>query len=362
LTERQSTCESSRTRTQTAVERACDRGYQIAVVCHDIQLSGGLLRFDRAGSALAASGHRMVFVTLNENAKYYRQPDLEVLSLNEALERKWDAVMLPGAGFPDSSLALLSLFHGKNFGVRIQHILNDQTLRNRFKTANESFRPHVVVFNNLHWPPGSYSDLRADHFAVLLGGVDVTKFQPKKRNHPLNDGRWIIGGCKNKNPAVLIAAVRKLPGNFALRLFGYEWDDVLAVENKDLIASKRLELTGALHGEEMMRFYHGVDCIAMTEKSAGWSNMVAEAMASGVPVICTEHGTTAFATHEETALLFDPDDSSQLAESIKRLATDKSLCLTMTERARSKIAPYSWQTYASGLLDLIELKSNAISE
>lgn len=299
----------------------------------------------------------MVFVTLSKNAKYYRQPDLEVLSLDEALTQQWDTVMLPGAGFPDESMELLPLFKRNSFGVRIQHILNDQTLRHRFKRANDLFSPHVVVFNNLHWPRGSYSDFRADHFEVLLGAVDTQQFHPEKRTRSQNDGRWIIGGCNTKNPEVLIAAIRKLPENFALRLFGYEWNDLLAVQNPDLIANKRLELTGALHGEEMARFYQGVDCVAMTERSAGWSNMVAEAMASGVPAICTQHGTTAFATHEQTALLFEPDDSSALAENIKRLATDKALCARLTENARKKIEPFSWNSYSQGLLNLIKFNA-----
>jgi len=319
-------------------------------------LAGGLLRFDRAGKVLADSGHKMVFVTLSKNAKYYREPDLEVLSLDDALEQQWDTVMLPGAGFPDEVLELLRLFNRNSFGVRIQHILNDQSLRQRFKLANSLFNPHVIVFNNLHWPHGSYSDLKADHFEVLLGAVDTQQFHPDNRTRARNDGRWIVGGCNTKNPEVLIAAIRKLPEKFALRLFGYEWNDILAVQNADLVATKRLELTGALHGEEMARFYHGVDCVAMTERSAGWSNMVAEAMASGVPVICTQHGTTAFATHEQTALLFEPDDSSGLAENIERLANDKALCLSLTESARKKIEPFSWHSYAQGLLNLIELK------
>lgn len=361
MTERQPTASRSTKSHRQSQTAGNHPGYRIAVICHDIVLAGGLLRFDRVGNVLSEKGHEMVFVTLSENAKYYREPELEVLSLDEALKQKWDAVMLPGAGFPNPSLELLSLFKRDTFGVRIQHILNDQTLKDRFKLANKLFRPHVVVFNNLHWPQGSYSDLKADHFAFLLGGVDARKFQPENRTYPLNPGRWVIGGCNTKNPEVLIAALRKLPDNFALRLFGYQWDDRLAVKNADLVANKRLEFTGALHGQEMIRFYQDVDCVAMTEKSAGWSNMVAEAMASGVPSICTRHGTNAFATHEKTALLFEPNDSSALAEAIKRLATDEALCRTLTKQARSTIEQFSWESYSRGLLDLIALKSPVVS-
>ena len=53
---------------------------------------------------------------------------------------------------------------------------------------------------------------------------------------------------------------------------------------------------------------------------AGWSNPTAEAMACGVPVACTEAGTTDFAIDGETALVVGVGDHIALANAAERLA------------------------------------------
>jgi len=78
-------------------------------------------------------------------------------------------------------------------------------------------------------------------------------------------------------------------------------------------------------------------------------------MASGVPVICTRHGTTAFAYHEKTALVIDHPSSVNLAASIRRLQNDLVLCEDLSSRGRKVIESYSWDAYTKDLLSIIEL-------
>jgi hypothetical protein len=92
----------------------------------------------------------------------------------------------------------------------------------------------------------------------------------------------------------------------------------------------------------------------MTETSAGWANLVAEAMASGVPVVCTPHGTAAFAQHDETALVVLEPTPSALGAAVLRLRADRALSSRLAERARTGIEGYSWDSYARQLLRLIQ--------
>jgi 2-polyprenyl-3-methyl-5-hydroxy-6-metoxy-1,4-benzoquinol methylase len=111
-----------------------------------------------------------------------------------------------------------------------------------------------------------------------------------------------------------------------------------------------------LDEHELQNFYQTVDCIVMTEVFAGWANMVAEAMASGVPVICTPHGTSAFARHDDTALVLDAITSPSIAEKVTLLMDDEKLCRRLTERAQEVVTDqgmYSWEEYANSLLRLI---------
>jgi hypothetical protein len=220
--------------------------------------------------------------------------------------------------------------------------------------VNKAFAPHVLVFNNEHWPPGSFTEFQADRFHVLLGAVDTRAFRPvSSRSHPLHAGSWVVGGLANKNPDVLIEALGNMPVGARLKLFGHD-STGLAGRFRDLISSGRLELAGPLFGEDLIRFYRQVDCVAMTETFAGWSNLVAEAMASGVPVVCTPHGTTALARDGNTALVLDTPAPGALAASLQRLRDDPVLCAGLAGRARKTVEGFDWKDYARELLRLAE--------
>jgi glycosyltransferase involved in cell wall biosynthesis len=329
------------------------RQYRILVPCHNLIPAGGLLRFDRVGSVLRDWEHDLRFVPLDPNFERGLPLNVPFLSLDEASEQSWDAVMVPGAGFPPETVSRLRVFQADNYGTRVQHVLNDQSKRARFLQVNASFAPHVVIFNNDSWPVGTFTDFQGDRFHVLVGAVDSNQFRPLPyRAHPLSPGKWVIGGLANKNPDLLISALKRMAPGAMLRLFGRDRPD-LKKRYAELIASGQLELAGLLFGTDLQHFYETVDCIAMAEPAAGWSNLVAEAMAAGVPVVCTRHGTTAFARDGKSALLVEPDDPAHLATQLQKLRDDLELCRRLAIEARKTIEPFSWDAYARQLLMLI---------
>jgi len=328
---------------------------RLLVITAGFPLRGGLLRFERVGRILRDWGHEVAWVDLahKEESMCTWKPLLPVLSLRQAMDTRWDAVMLPGAGFPVEILRALTVFRKENFGTRVQHVLNDQTKRSLFKMANQFFKPHVVIFNNDHWPVGSYIDLNADRFHILVGGVDTNSFHPPTyRSHPFKPGKWIIGGLASKNPEPLVSALKFLPANVSIWLYGEDFHN-LADKFVTYIRHGRLRLLGTLDGEALCKFYHNVDCVVMTETYAGWSNLVAEAMASGTPVICTPHGTSRIARHGETAIVIEHLDPVVIAKSVLRLKNDPYLCKKLSNNARQVILNYSWDRYCRQLLKLI---------
>jgi glycosyltransferase involved in cell wall biosynthesis len=327
--------------------------HRLLVACHDIVMSGGLLRFERLAATLRRDGHELAFVRLADSSAPEWQPQSPVLSLAEAASAEWDAVMVPGAGFPDETIERFARLRAPNFGLRMQHVLNDRTLRERFLRVNAAFAPDVVVFNNADWPVGSFTEFQARRFHVLPGAVDIRSFRPPAyRSHPLVPGKWIVGGQASKNPGPLVEALGMLPATVSLRLYG---PDRLGLAGRcaELVAAGRLHLAGPLEEAPLRAFYHDVDCVVMTELHAGWANLAAEAMASGTPLICTPHGTSAFARDAETALLVEDADAEAIAAAIERLRTDAVLCRQLAERGREVISDYSWDDYARGLLALL---------
>lgn len=334
------------------------RSMRILVACDIPVLSGGFMRFERVGTVLVNWGHTFAFVALSKEFIHQRTSRMghRVLTFKEADAETWDAVMVPGAGFPDDTIARLSEFRAERFGVRIQHILNDQSRRDTFLDVNRSFDPQVVIFNNHAWPAGSYTDFRGDRFHVLLGAVDPVLFRPPAyRCHPVTkggEGRWIIGGQAGKNPEPLIAALRLMPDTVSVVLFG-DAPPEIELQHGDLLEVGRLKLIGPLCEGAMANFYRQVDCIVMTETAAGWANIVAEALASGTPAVCTRVGTTAFARDGETVLIVDPPEPQAILEAVRRLQENPALCNRLAEAGRSAVMDLNWERYARQLLVLL---------
>ncbi|MFT3728718.1 MAG: glycosyltransferase family 4 protein [Terricaulis sp.] len=310
--------------------------------------SGGLLRLERLGEALGCECAYLLFAP-------HKTPEFKtrfsVLTWDEAAPGQWSAVLVPGAGFPDKVIESFARLSTANFGTRVQMILNDPHKTHRFLRVNAAFNPHLVLFNNPLWTPGSYSAFRAKHFHELIGAVDTTQFTP--RGERQNNTRFIVGGQVSKNPAPLIDAMDLLPNDCALRLFGIDRTGVAPFASARL--GNRFEYVGPLFGDQLASYYHGLDAVISTETTAGWANVVAEAMASGVPVVTTPAGTASIARHEVTAIVMDYPDPSRIAAAISRLKDDALLGARLAKSARQHIEAYNWRDYAAQFVELVAI-------
>jgi glycosyltransferase involved in cell wall biosynthesis len=330
-------------------------GKRIAVACHELICSGGLLRFERFGRVVRQWGHELCFVVFSPNPRRFFETQCEVMSVRDACKRSWDITMVPGAGFPPGTIKKMRMVQSPVFGIRVQHVLNAPVLAPRFLSVNRALNPHVVVFNNRHWTRHESSALKAVHCAVVEGAVEARRLVPFRKRHMAQSGETcIIGGLANKNPGPLLDAVRRLPARYVLRLFG----DPHAAQTlgADLIAAGRLECPGFLDEAELPDYYGGIDCVVHTEPFAGWSNLAAEALACGVPLICTQHGTRAFAEHGTTALIVEPNCGA-IAEALETLSANSGFAATLTRNGRARIEPFTWERYARQLLDVCDALS-----
>lgn len=314
--------------------------------CHSLVASGGLLRLERVGAVLRRIGHSAAYAVRQTGKEF--QSTLPVLSFEEASLSEWDAVLIPGAGFPDETIAAFAHFTGREFGVRVQMILNDQHLRQRFLKVNAALRPHLVIFNNQHWPPGSYREFQACQFHHLIGAVDTGRFHPDEGSSR-RSGSFVVGAQIAKNPGPLIETLTLLPEDCRLRFFGFDRRDALPAAS----AEARIEYAGPLFNDELAEYYRGLDAVVSTEERAGWANVVAEAMASGVPVVTTRAGTLDIAAHEDTALVIEQATPQALAESLLRLKSDPAFAGAMAARASARIVRYDWENYTDKLIGLV---------
>lgn len=329
---------------------------KILVACEHIVNAGGLWRFDRIAVSLRKQGHKLYFLPLDPKGPD-RPTDVPVLQIDEAHKLQWDATMIPGAGFSEKTIEKFSMFKSPQFGVRIQHILNDQTRKCAFLSVNNSFAPHVVIFNNHSWPVGSYTEFQAQRFHTLIGAVDVDQFKPSgQKKSPLKDNTFVVGGLANKNPKPLLEALKLLPTEVSLKLFGNAPAE-LSSTYSEMLESGRLELVGPLRPPQLVEFYQDVDAIVHTELFAGWANLVAESMASGVPVICTKHGTSALAQDKVSALVLETVSPEAIAQFVNLLRHDKVLSQSLVKEGLAIAHKFTWDKYTEQLLELCKKPS-----
>lgn len=336
----------------TAV-RQCDLAdMKILIACHDLVATGGLMRFERFGRIAVEQGHEVVFTRFNPIPPTHSN-GFRHITVDEAEMEHWDATMIPGAGFPHATIAGLSRLRTPAFGLRVQHVLNDTSRRDAFIGVHRAFEPDVVVLNNRHWTATDLACFSPSQIHVVEGAVDVCHF---RQNRSLTAERpnapFVIGGQTRKTPALLLDAVRRLPHDVHLHLFGEARS--LHTMGRDLIEAGRLRLTGALRDEELPRFYSGLHCVVHVELSAGWANMVAEAMAAEVAVICTTAGTLPLATHNETAIVLPKPDVDLIVDRVSALRDDPGLYQRLITNAYRNITTVlSWRDYTDEMLRIL---------
>jgi len=90
--------------------------------------------------------------------------------------------------------------------------------------------------------------------------------------------------------------------------------------------SERVHFAGDVDDADLPVYYHAADCFVLPacERSEAYGLVQVEAMAAGVPVICTELGTgTSFVNrHGETGLVVAPRDPLALSAACRELLAD----------------------------------------
>ena len=189
--------------------------------------------------------------------------------------------------------------------------------------------------------------------AMWRRGVDSERFQPAHRSAELRaelapNGEVLVGYVGRLAPekrVELLACLNDIP-NVRLVVVG------------DGPADKRLRslmpdaaFLGFQDGHRLAEAYASLDVFVHTGPDETFGQAIQEAMASGVPVVApAAGGPVDLVAPEETGLLFEPNDTGELRESVLRLVADPELRARWGAAARATVEHRSWTAVGDELL------------
>jgi glycosyltransferase-like protein len=113
----------------------------------------------------------------------------------------------------------------------------------------------------------------------------------------------------------------------------------------DLYPNKSLIFTGVLSQEDLCGLYQLADVFVFPSLKEGWGLVILEAIASGLPLITSNHPPfTEFLTPEQ-ALLVDPQDPNAIAQAMKEIL-QPTLAQALIQQSQSILVNYTWEKSA----------------
>ncbi len=141
-----------------------------------------------------------------------------------------------------------------------------------------------------------------------------------------------------KGYPVLIQALKGLPSGWWLTIAGGPRDEAEVARVHEAVAtsgvSPRIEFVGAVDDETLDALYASADLFVMPSLFEGYGMVLAEAMARGLPIVCTTGGAAAETVPDNAALKVPPGDYAALRKALSRAISESDL--------RQRLADASW--------------------
>ena len=130
----------------------------------------------------------------------------------------------------------------------------------------------------------------------------------------LRDGRWSL---------TVIGAPDRAPAT----------TDALRTQIREAGLADRITLAGAVDDAALARAYDGADLFVLPSLFEGYGMVLTEALARGLPIVCTTGGAAAETAPDDAALKVPPGDAAPLAKALARMIDDRATHRAMADAA-----------------------------
>jgi len=243
---------------------------------------------------------------------------------------------------------IISNVHIVNEWESVRQLLMDKFLmrfRSKIVAVSEKVRECVI----------EKIKISLDKCTVIYNGIDLRRFQ----SVPILDESYYqsLGLNKNdkivimaarlvkiKNHSCLFRAVKTVLESFTDIKFLLAGDGALKDELKAEVDKLGIKNNVIFAGvmDDMEKLYAVSHISVLPSDREGFSNVIVESMASGLPVIATDVGGNSEAIVDgQTGYIIQCDDDKSLAEKIVCLFKDESLRMKMSEESRKRAEMFS---------------------
>jgi len=165
--------------------------------------------------------------------------------------------------------------------------------------------------------------------------LSIGTVQPRKNYVRLIQAFAHLQTCKPANLQLLIGGGR-----------GWLYQDIFAEAEKH---GDCVRLLGFVDDADLPALYRNAALFAFPSLYEGFGLPVLEAMACGLPVVCS-NGSSLPEVAGDAALLVDPHDTGALAQAMARALEDADLRREMIERGFAQAGRFTWEQSARQLL------------
>jgi len=221
-------------------------------------------------------------------------------------------------------------------------------------TISEQVKKDVIKYYKIAADKIAVAHLAVNHELFFPLGSDNLAFIRTKYNLPERYILYAAALLPHKNHARLLAAfkeiVKEIPGT-KLVLTG-AWDkgrDTIAGLISALGLKNNIILLGWLPFEDIPYLYRGAEVFIFPSLHEGFGLPILEAMASGVPVVCSRIEPL-IEIAGGAALLVDPHDPSDISRGILSVLRDKTLRIKLIEAGILRAKTFTWERTANKTL------------
>lgn len=188
---------------------------------------------------------------------------------------------------------------------------------------------------------------------IVPYGVNLERFYPAVEKPSIFRVLFVGQVGLRKGVYYLLHAFKKLQLPQAeLVIIGNIQPDFSAIYT-EFLAEKNIKFLGAMSSQELASWYRQASIFVLPSLEEGIAMVQAEALASGLPLICTTNsGGALFIENNDCGFVLSIRDEVALAEKIKFLYDNPKVVEQMGKKAAQKVQQFSWDAYGTRVIEV----------